>query len=222
MDSGAIAYVRQNRPMGLGHAVWCARRLIGNEPFAVLLPDDVIAAETPACNRWSRPMPKPAAAWSRRWKCRRRPPATAFSTSLRTTADRQVSRAWWKSLKPEDAPSNLAVIGRYILTPKVLTNLNKIKQGAGGRNPVDRRHRRGNGKSGRSLRPALPRASAMIAARRSASCRRPSPSACRAPICAESSSRSCTSLWPCRKRRSKDCAVRPSTGARPPMRGRSA
>lgn len=47
MDSGAIAYVRQNRPMGLGHAVWCARRLIGNEPFAVLLPDDVIAAERP-------------------------------------------------------------------------------------------------------------------------------------------------------------------------------
>ena len=47
MDSGAIAYVRQNRPMGLGHAVWCARRLIGDEPFAVLLPDDVIAAEKP-------------------------------------------------------------------------------------------------------------------------------------------------------------------------------
>ena len=47
MDSGAIAYVRQNRAMGLGHAVWCARRLIGNEPFAVLLPDDVIAAEKP-------------------------------------------------------------------------------------------------------------------------------------------------------------------------------
>ncbi|MFN4129679.1 MAG: UTP--glucose-1-phosphate uridylyltransferase, partial [Paracoccaceae bacterium] len=47
MDSGAIAYIRQNRPQGLGHAVWCARRLIGNEPFAVLLPDDVIAAEKP-------------------------------------------------------------------------------------------------------------------------------------------------------------------------------
>jgi hypothetical protein len=45
MDSGAIAYVRQNRPLGLGHAVWCARRLIGDEPFAVLLPDDVIAAD---------------------------------------------------------------------------------------------------------------------------------------------------------------------------------
>ena len=47
MDSGAIAYVRQNRPLGLGHAVWSARRLIHDEPFAVLLPDDVIAAETP-------------------------------------------------------------------------------------------------------------------------------------------------------------------------------
>ena len=45
MDSGAIAYIRQHKAMGLGHAVWCARRLIGNEPFAVLLPDDVIAAE---------------------------------------------------------------------------------------------------------------------------------------------------------------------------------
>lgn len=47
MDSGAIAYMRQHKPLGLGHAVWCARRLIGNEPFAVILPDDVIAAEKP-------------------------------------------------------------------------------------------------------------------------------------------------------------------------------
>ena len=47
MDSGAIAYIRQHKPLGLGHAVWCARRLIGNEPFAVILPDDVIAAEKP-------------------------------------------------------------------------------------------------------------------------------------------------------------------------------
>ena len=44
MDSGEIAYVRQREPLGLGHAVWCARRLIANEPFAVILPDDVIAA----------------------------------------------------------------------------------------------------------------------------------------------------------------------------------
>lgn len=47
MESGQIAYVRQNKALGLGHAVWCARRLLGNEPFAVILPDDVIAAEKP-------------------------------------------------------------------------------------------------------------------------------------------------------------------------------
>jgi UTP--glucose-1-phosphate uridylyltransferase len=47
MDSGAIAYLRQNRPLGLGHAVWCARRLVGDDPFAVILTDDVIAAEKP-------------------------------------------------------------------------------------------------------------------------------------------------------------------------------
>ena len=45
MESGQIAYIRQHKAMGLGHAVWCARRLIGNEPFAVMLPDDVIASE---------------------------------------------------------------------------------------------------------------------------------------------------------------------------------
>ena len=47
MDSGAVAYVRQQERRGLGHAVWCARRLIGDEPFAVILPDDVIDAEKP-------------------------------------------------------------------------------------------------------------------------------------------------------------------------------
>jgi UTP--glucose-1-phosphate uridylyltransferase len=47
MESGAIAYIRQHQAMGLGHAVWCARRLIGDEPFAVLLPDDVISAQKP-------------------------------------------------------------------------------------------------------------------------------------------------------------------------------
>ena len=47
MQSGAVAYVRQQERRGLGHAVWCARHLIGDEPFAVILPDDVIDAETP-------------------------------------------------------------------------------------------------------------------------------------------------------------------------------
>ena len=47
MDSGAIAYIRQHKALGLGHAVWCARRLVGDQPFAVILPDDVISADKP-------------------------------------------------------------------------------------------------------------------------------------------------------------------------------
>ena len=47
MASGAISYIRQQEALGLGHAVWCARHLVGDEPFAVILPDDVIASETP-------------------------------------------------------------------------------------------------------------------------------------------------------------------------------
>ena len=133
MDSGAIAYVRQNRPMGLGHAVWCARRLIGNEPFAVLLPDDVIAAERPC-------LAQMVDAYEQTGGClvaaMEVPPEKASSYGMLDVADDMGSVVRVKGMvekpKAEDAPSNLAVIGRYILTPKVLTNLNRMKQGAGG------------------------------------------------------------------------------------------
>ena len=61
MDSGAIAYIRQHKALGLGHAVWCARRLIGNEPFAVILPDDVFS-------KWSKQIMKPAVTWWPQWR----------------------------------------------------------------------------------------------------------------------------------------------------------
>lgn len=133
MDSGAIAYVRQNRPMGLGHAVWCARRLIGSEPFAVLLPDDVIAAEKPCLQQMVE-------AHAETGGCM----VAAMEVAPKRTSsygildigedDGQIVKVkgMVEKPKPEEAPSNLAVIGRYILTPQVLTNLNKIKQGAGG------------------------------------------------------------------------------------------
>ncbi|NJM82936.1 MAG: UTP--glucose-1-phosphate uridylyltransferase GalU [Tabrizicola sp.] len=133
MDSGAIAYVRQNRPMGLGHAVWCARRLIGNEPFAVLLPDDVIAAEK-AC------LQQMIEAYEHTGGCMvaamEVPPEKASSYGVLDIAEDMGSIVRLKGMvekpKPKDAPSNLAVIGRYILTPAVLSNLNRMKQGAGG------------------------------------------------------------------------------------------
>ena len=53
LEAGSVVYTRQQDPLGLGHAVWCARRLIGNEPFAVMLPDDVIAGEKPCLQQIS-------------------------------------------------------------------------------------------------------------------------------------------------------------------------
>ena len=133
MDSGAIAYVRQNRPMGLGHAVWCARRLIGNEPFAVLLPDDVIAADKPCLQQMIEAYEQTGGNMVAAMEV---PPEKASSYGVLDIGDDMGSIVKAKGMvekpKREDAPSNLAVIGRYILTPKVLTNLNRMKQGVGG------------------------------------------------------------------------------------------
>ena len=133
MDSGAIAYVRQNRPMGLGHAFWCARRLIGNEPFAVLLPDDVIAADKPCLQQMIEAYEQTGGNMVAAMEV---PPEKASSYGVLDIGEDMGSIVKAKGMvekpKREDAPSNLAVIGRYILTPKVLTNLNCMKQGAGG------------------------------------------------------------------------------------------
>jgi UTP--glucose-1-phosphate uridylyltransferase len=133
MDSGAIAYLRQNRPLGLGHAVWCARRLIGNEPFAVLLPDDVIAAETPCLQQMVEAYAQTGGNMVAAMEVA--PDKTPLYGILDIAEDMgSIVRTKGMVEKPKaaDAPSNLAVIGRYILTPKVLNNLNRMKQGAGG------------------------------------------------------------------------------------------
>jgi UTP--glucose-1-phosphate uridylyltransferase len=133
MDSGAIAYVRQNRALGLGHAVWCARRLIGNEPFAVLLPDDVIAAERPCLQQMVEAHAETGGCMIAAMEVA--PHLTSSYGILDIGEDKGAivrAKGLVEKPQPEDAPSNLAVIGRYILTPKVLTNLNRMKQGVGG------------------------------------------------------------------------------------------
>ncbi len=133
MDSGAIAYVRQNRAMGLGHAVWCARRLVGNEPFAVLLPDDVIAAEKPCLQQMIEAYEQTGGNMVAAMEV---PPEKASAYGVVDIAEDMGSIVQVKGMveKPpaDKAPSNLAVIGRYILTPQVMKNLNTAKQGAGG------------------------------------------------------------------------------------------
>ncbi|MDE3028247.1 MAG: UTP--glucose-1-phosphate uridylyltransferase GalU [Paracoccaceae bacterium] len=133
MDSGAIAYVRQNRPQGLGHAVWCARRLVGNEPFAVILTDDVIAAEKPCLQQM---MEAHAETGGNVVATMEVSPERASSYGVLDVAEDMGSMVRAKGMveKPPmgTAPSNLAVIGRYILTPNIMTNLNRLKVGAGG------------------------------------------------------------------------------------------
>ncbi len=133
MDSGAIAYIRQHKALGLGHAVWCARRLIANEPFAVILPDDVIAAEKPCLQQMVEAHAETGGCMVAAMEV---PPEKTSSYGVLDVKDDMGSMVSVNGMveKPEvnEAPSNLAVIGRYILTPQVLQNLNKIKQGAGG------------------------------------------------------------------------------------------
>ncbi len=133
MDSGAIAYVRQNRPLGLGHAVWCAKRLIGNEPFAVLLPDDVIAAEKPCLQQMVEAYERTGGNMVAAMEV---PAEKTASYGVLDVAEDLGSIVQVKGMveKPKagEAPSNLAVIGRYILSPRVLSNLNKLKSGTGG------------------------------------------------------------------------------------------
>lgn len=133
MDSGAIAYIRQQRAMGLGHAVWCARRLIGNEPFAVILPDDVIAAEKPCLQQMVEAYENTGGAMVAAMEVA---PDAVSSYGILDIAsdDGQLVKVRGMVEKPnkEAAPSTLAVIGRYILTPSVLRNLSHLGSGAGG------------------------------------------------------------------------------------------
>lgn len=133
MDSGAIAYIRQHRPLGLGHAVWCGRRLIGNEPFAVILPDDVIAAEKPCLAQ----MVEAYAETGGNIVAAMEVPQEKASAYGVLDIDRDMGslvsvKGMVEKPKAEEAPSNLAVIGRYILSPRVMTHLERIKAGAGG------------------------------------------------------------------------------------------
>ncbi|SFT95857.1 UTP--glucose-1-phosphate uridylyltransferase GalU [Sedimentitalea nanhaiensis] len=133
MESGAIAYIRQHKALGLGHAVWCARRLIANEPFAVILPDDVIAAEKPCLQQMVEAYEETGGNMVAAMEV---PPEKAGAYGVLDVREDMGSIVSVKGMveKPEadKAPSNLAVIGRYILSPSVLRNLNQMKQGAGG------------------------------------------------------------------------------------------
>jgi UTP--glucose-1-phosphate uridylyltransferase len=128
-----IHYIRQKEPKGLGHAVWCARNFIGNEPFAVLLGDDIVQAETPCLKQLMDVYNQ----------------THSSVIGVKRVPDNETNR--YGIIDPEDqngrafqvrnfvekpklgtAPSNLAIIGRYVFTPEIFMFLDKQEVGAGG------------------------------------------------------------------------------------------
>ncbi|MBE3596992.1 MAG: UTP--glucose-1-phosphate uridylyltransferase GalU [Hydrogenibacillus sp.] len=128
-----IHYIRQKEPKGLGHAIWSARKFVGDEPFAVLLGDDIVVAEKPALKQMIEQYER----------------YRASIIGVKPVPKREVSRygiVEGKELAPrlyavtglvekpevERAPSNLAIMGRYILTPRIFEILDDLPPGAGG------------------------------------------------------------------------------------------
>jgi len=132
MDSGAIAYIRQREALGLGHAVWCARRLISNEPFAVLLPDDVISADKPCLQQMVEQYTETGGNMVAAMEVKPEDVSSYGILSVTETNGRLLTvdnMAEKPSL--EDAPSRCAAIGRYILEPAIMGRLKDLKQGNG-------------------------------------------------------------------------------------------
>jgi UTP--glucose-1-phosphate uridylyltransferase len=133
-----ISYIRQKEALGLGHAVLRAQDLVGPEPFATILADDVIDAETPCVRQlldiyefFSAPviavMEVPKEAISS-YGCIDAEPVSHNGSKDKVFRIRDLV----EKPKPNEAPSNLAIIGRYILTPDIFESISKVEPGAGG------------------------------------------------------------------------------------------
>ena len=131
MDSGEIAYVRQHQPLGLGHAVWCARRLISDEPFAMILPDDVIAAEKPCLKQMVGVFEdKGGNIIAAMEVAHDQTSRYSILDVVPSNGPMNAVRAMVKKPAIGTAPSNLAVIGRYIVTPNIFRNLSRTHIGS--------------------------------------------------------------------------------------------
>jgi len=136
-DLAQISYVRQKEQLGLGHAVLCAKELIGHEPFAVILSDDVVVGDDPCIGQLIRAyqqthssvvavMEVPREDTRRYGVIAGEPAGPEYDPRLY-----KVSGLVEKP-EPADSPSNLAIIGRYVLTPKIFEKLEQTPRGAGG------------------------------------------------------------------------------------------
>lgn len=131
--AGQVAYTRQPEPLGLGHAVWCARNMVGNEPFAVLLADDLVLGDTPCLKQMTDTWDATGGNMVAVMEVERE--HTNRYGMLDVVSDdgvRVEAKGLVEKPDPAEAPSTVAVIGRYILMPEVFDHLSRCEQGAGG------------------------------------------------------------------------------------------
>ena len=131
-SAGEVAYTRQQRPLGLGHAVWCARHLVGEEPFAVLLVDDLMVGEPPCLKQMVEAYRETggnivAVVEVPREETRR------YGVLDVVADDGTLVRARGVVEKPDPAvaPSTLTIIGRYIIQPEIFLHLDGLEPGSG-------------------------------------------------------------------------------------------
>jgi UTP--glucose-1-phosphate uridylyltransferase len=134
-DGAVFAATRQAQPLGLGHAVWCARELVGNEPFAVILPDDMVMAADPCLKQMTEAYAETGGNLLGVVDVPREQTNRygILDTGNDGGSGRLVEvRGLVEKPAPQDAPSTLSVIGRYILQPEIFTHLERGERGAGG------------------------------------------------------------------------------------------
>jgi UTP--glucose-1-phosphate uridylyltransferase len=131
-EPGSITTVRQQVPLGLGHAIWCARAFIGDDPFAILLPDDLVLADTPCLAQLAAVYNKTGGNVVAVVEVPHEQTNRYGILKVGKDDGRLVEvTGLVEKPDPKDAPSNLSIIGRYILMPEVIKYLAMMERGAG-------------------------------------------------------------------------------------------
>ena len=133
LEPGQISYTRQMDPQGLGHAVWCARHHVGDEPVAVLLADDLVMSKTPCLAQLVDVHKQTGGNVVAVEEIPYEHTDRYGVLDVGTDDGRMASvRGLVEKPNPEEAPSRLAIIGRYVLLPEVFEHLSRFERGAGG------------------------------------------------------------------------------------------
>jgi UTP--glucose-1-phosphate uridylyltransferase len=129
---GSIVTVRQQKPLGLGHAIWCARAFIGDDPFAILLPDDLVLSDTPCMKQLADTYAETGGCVVAVTEVPRDQTNRYGILDIGSDDGRLVTvKGLVEKPEPAMAPSNLSIIGRYVLLPQVIGYLARMERGAG-------------------------------------------------------------------------------------------